>query len=190
MLFTRENTSAEIWQTLVHELHRGALDSKHPFRYINLGTQGSDYPEVRTVVLRKVDQQLNCIIYTDYRSAKVQEIQANPLVSLHFYNPKQRVQLRIQAKAIIHHQNSLASAYWTKVQGDAQKAYTSTLAPGSKIESPEQAFEWAEEMNFHFFAVLELIPQSIEGLQLDRLNHLRINFSIKQENWEGEWLVP
>jgi hypothetical protein len=45
-------------------------------------------------------------------------------------------------------------------------------------------------MDSEFFAVLEFIPQSIEGLQLDGLNHLRINFSKKQENWEGEWLVP
>lgn len=190
MLFTQENKPAEIWQTLAHELHRGALDSKHPFRYMNLGTMGKDFPEVRTVVLRKVDEHLNFIIYTDYRSAKVQEILASPLVSLHFYNPKQRVQLRIQAKAIVHHQNSVASAYWTKVHGDAQKAYNSTLAPGSKIETPEQAFEWAEKMDSRFFAVLEFIPQAIEGLQLDGLNHLRINFSKKQENWEGEWLVP
>jgi pyridoxine/pyridoxamine 5'-phosphate oxidase len=190
MLFTRENTPTEIWKTLVHEIHRGALDSKHPFRYMNLGTMGKEYPEVRTVVLRKVDEQLNCLVYTDFRSAKVSEILANPLVSLHFYNSKQRVQLRIQAKAIVHHQNGLASVYWTKVQGDAQKAYNSTKAPGSKIESPEQAFEWQEEMNSQFFAVLEFIPQAIEGLQLDGLTHLRINFSKKQENWEGEWLVP
>jgi pyridoxine/pyridoxamine 5'-phosphate oxidase len=190
MLFTHENTPAEIWKTLVHELHRGALDSKHPFRYVNLGTNGKDYPEVRTIVLRKVDTALNCLVYTDFRSAKVEEILANPLVLIHFYNPKQRVQLRIQAKAIIHHQDSLTPAYWSQVQGDAQKAYNSTNAPGSKIEKPEQAYEWAEEMDSQFFAVLELVPQAIEALQLDGLNHLRINFSKKQENWEGEWLVP
>ncbi len=190
MLFTRENKPAEIWQMVVHELHRGALDSKHPFRYINLGTNGKDFPEVRTVVLRKVDEQLNCLVYTDFRSVKVQEMLASPLVSLHFYNPKQRVQLQIQAKAIIHHQDSLTSAYWSQVQGDAQKAYNSIRAPGSKIKTPEQAFEWPEEMDSRFFAVLEFIPQSIEGLQLDGLNHLRINFLKKQENWEGEWLVP
>jgi len=190
MLFTRENTPTEIWKTLVHEIHRGALDTKHPFRYLNLGTMGKEYPEVRTVVLRKVDEQLNCLVYTDFRSAKVSEILANPLVLIHFYNPKQRVQVRIQARVIVHHQDSLASTYWSQVQGDAQKAYNSTLAPGSKIEIPGQAYDWPEEMDSRFFAVLELAPKAIEALQLDGLNHLRINFSKKQENWEGEWLVP
>jgi pyridoxine/pyridoxamine 5'-phosphate oxidase len=190
MLLTRENKLTEIFKTLVHELHRGALDSKHPFRYMNLGTNGKDYPEVRTVVLRKVDEQLNCLVYTDFRSTKVEEIIANPFVLLHFYNSKQRLQLRIQAKAIVHRQDKLTSTYWSQVQGNAQNAYNSAQAPGSKIETPEQAYEWPEDMDSEFFAVLEFIPQSIEGLQLDGLNHLRINFSKKQENWEGEWLVP
>lgn len=190
MLFTRENKPTEIWQMVVHELHRGALDSKHPFRYMNLGTNGKDFPEIRTVVLRKVDEDLNCFVFTDFRSAKVREIQSDPLVSLHFYNAKQRVQLRIQSKALIHNQNQVSGKYWTQVQGDAQKAYNSILAPGSKIETPEQAFEWPDKMDSQFFSVLELIPQSIEGLQLDGLNHLRINFSKKLGNWEGEWLVP
>jgi pyridoxamine 5'-phosphate oxidase len=190
MLFNSKQILHEILETLIHELHRGALDPKHPFRYLNLGTCCKDFPEVRTVVLRKVDQDLNFYVFTDSRSEKVQAIQENSKVALHFYHPKKRVQIRIQAETEIHHQDELASESWKRVQGDAQKAYTSTLAPGRKIEYPEPAWQWPENMGDRFFAVLKFIPQSIEALQLDGLNHLRMRFSREEKDWKGAWLVP
>lgn len=190
MLFTSQNSLPEIWATLSHELHRGALDPKHPFRYVTLGTFGESFPEIRTVVLRKLDANLNGYVFTDFRSAKVKEIKANSSVSLHFYHPKKRTQVRIQAKAIIHHRDELVAGFWQRVQGDAQKAYTSILPPGETIDSPEKGWEWSEEMGDRFFAVLKFIPESIEALQLDGLNHLRIQFSILNNGWKGQWLVP
>ncbi|WP_051287189.1 pyridoxamine 5'-phosphate oxidase family protein [Algoriphagus mannitolivorans] len=190
MLIDSKSTISEIWDTLVHELHRGALDSKHPFRYLNLGTMGRDFPEVRTVVLRKVDQELNVYVYTDSRSDKVQAIQENCKVALHFYHPQKRVQIRIQAETEVHCQDDLAKTSWTRVQGEAQKAYTSILAPGREVEYPEHAWQWPENMDDGFFTVLKFIPQSMEVLQLDGLNHLRIRFSREEKNWKGTWLVP
>ncbi|MHA7131525.1 pyridoxamine 5'-phosphate oxidase family protein [Algoriphagus namhaensis] len=190
MLFNQENTTEEIWQMLRHELNRGALDPKHAFRYLNLGTFGQDYPEVRTVVLRKVDEELNFYIYTDQRSDKVQSLVTNPNACLHFYHPKKRVQVRVQAKCHIHHLDEVAGKFWNKIQGDAQKAYTSQLAPGSVIHDPREAWTWPEEKDERFFAVLLFRPISLEALQLDGLNHLRIHFSKADTDWVGEWLVP
>lgn len=190
MLFTRENSQTEIWKSLVHELHRGALDSKHPFRYINLATMGKGYPEIRTVILRKVDEDLNFFVFTDSRSAKVTEIKANSSVSLHFYHPIKRVQIRIQAKAILHQLDELSKIFWAQVQGDAQKAYGSILAPGTEIEQPEEAFAWNQKIDFSFFTPIQFIPQTVEVLQLDGSTHLRIVFSKVQETWAGQWLVP
>lgn len=189
MLFTETETPSEIWKSIVHELHRGALDPKHPFRYVNLGTIGKMGPEVRTVVIRSVSQELDFVVYTDSRSEKVAELTANPTATLHFYHPGKRVQVRIKAKTELHTQDKMTKAFWLNVQGDAQKAYTSTLAPSSPITTPEEGFDWPEMMDDRFFTVLKLIPESIEALQLNALQHFRIQF-IKKENWKGQWIVP
>lgn len=189
MLFTEKESPAEIWQSLVHELHRGALDPKHPFRFTNLGTIGKSGPEVRTVVIRSVTQELDFVVYTDFRSEKVAELTVNPLATLHFYHVGKRVQIRVKAKVEIHRQDALAKDFWNQIQGEAQKAYTSTLAPGTPISDPKSGFDWPEVMDDRFFAVLKFIPESIEALQLNGLRHLRILFS-KKGNWEGQWLVP
>ena len=190
MLFDPTNSNNEVWDTITHELRRGALDSKHPFRYLNLGSIGKEYPEIRTVVLRKVDQELNFYVFTDSRSEKVDEFKSNESVSLHFYHPRKRVQIRARAKAYIHQNDDLALEFWQRVQGDAQKAYNSTLSPGEEISSPEQGWDWLENMDSSHFAVLRIIPQKIEALQLDGLNHLRIEFRKVVDGWEGTWLVP
>lgn len=189
MLFTENESPSEIWKSLSHELHRGALDSKHPFRYINLGTIGKTGPEIRTVVVRSISKNLEFYIFTDLRSEKVNELRANASATLHFYHPGKRVQVRIKAKAEIHLGDTMSKELWAKVQGEAQKAYTSILAPSTPISDPNEAFDWTGNGDDRFFTVLKFIPESIEALQLNGLRHLRILFTEK-ENWEGQWLVP
>ncbi|WP_332912139.1 pyridoxamine 5'-phosphate oxidase family protein [Algoriphagus boritolerans] len=160
MLFSEKELPSEIWQSLVHELHRGSLDSKHPFRYSNLATIGKFGPEIRTVVVRSINKNFEFYIFTDSRSEKVAEITANPSATLHFYHPGKRAQIRIKAKAEIHRQNDLSEAFWSKVQGDAQKAYTSTLAPSTPISDPNQGFDWPEMSDDRFFCCFEIYPQN------------------------------
>jgi len=88
MLFSATDSFSAIWQTLLHELHRGALDPKHPFRYLTVATVGEQFPQVRTVVMRQFTADLEFLVYTDARSSKVQELLEVPRVSLHFYHPK------------------------------------------------------------------------------------------------------
>ena len=115
MLFSSSETPKEIWQTVLHELHRGALDPKHPFRYLTVATVGSQFPQVRTVVLRQFTADLEFLVYTDVRSSKVQELLEVPRVSLLFYHPKKQVQVRIKALAKIHVGDEFAQAHWVKV---------------------------------------------------------------------------
>lgn len=189
MLYSENELQSEIWKSISHELHRGALDPKHPFRYVNLGTIGKISPEIRTVVVRSVSKELEFHIFTDSRSEKVNELSANPSATLHFYHPGKRVQIRIKTKTEIHHQDEVSTANWLKVQGEAQKAYTSTLAPSMPISDPNQGFDWPENSDDRYFTVLKFIPETVEALQLNGHRHLRILFS-KKENWKGQWLVP
>jgi pyridoxamine 5'-phosphate oxidase len=190
MLFTSQNSLSEIWATLSHELHRGALDAKHPFRYVTLATIGNDSPDQRTVVLRKVDEALNFYFFTDSRTAKVTQIQENSNAECLVYHPGKRTQIRVKGRLHIHHQDELSQEMWKRVQGDAQKAYNSTLSPGTEIADPDLAYDWPAELDDRFFAVLQFIPETVEALQLNGLTHVRVKFTKQGENWDGDWLAP
>lgn len=190
MLFNSKQSLSEIWTILSHELHRGALDSKHPFRYLTLATLENNSPDQRTVVMRKVDETFNFYFFTDSRTAKVKQIQIHPNAEFLVYHPGKRTQIRVKGTIQIHHQNKLSQEMWKRVQGDAQKAYNSTRSPGSEINNSDLAHDWPEELDDRFFAVLQFIPERIEALQLNGLTHVRVSFSKKGLEWEGKWLVP
>lgn len=190
MLFTQDQSPEKIWQTVLHELNLGWFDTSHPFRFVSLGTQSEQGPEVRTVILREFEKVLDLYVFTDFRSDKVCELRANPSATLHFYHPEKRVQIRIRAKAEIHHQDLVSDAFWGRLKGDSRLAYNSFLAPGTEISTPEEAFNWAEEIDDRYFSVLRFIPHSFEVLQLNGLKHLKILFTKKEGQWVGQWLVP
>ena len=191
MLIEQGNDLNHVWDAVKHELHRGALDRKHPFRFVVLGTFGESGPDTRYVVLRKVDQELSFFIYTDGRTAKAKSLDLNPRISLLFYHPQKRVQLRVQAEVSLHKGDDLAKEHWSRVQGEGRKAYQSVLEPGSEIKQPEEAFAWFEdESDASNFLVLKIVPSAIEVLQLNGLEHLRAKFFREEGEWRGVWLAP
>lgn len=187
MLFSATDSQAEIWQTLLHELQRGALDPKHPFRYLTLATVGNEFPQARTLVLRQFSADLEFLVYTDARSSKVKELFDVPRVSLLFYHPKKQVQVRVNAHSTIHVEDELAQAHWMRVSDKRRSEYQSKLGPGTRITAP--ATGWESSSDRSNFSVVKFAPLSIEVLQLDREGHLRIQFDLAS-GWEGSWLVP
>ncbi|EOZ92427.1 Pyridoxamine 5'-phosphate oxidase-related, FMN-binding protein [Indibacter alkaliphilus LW1] len=191
MLFEIENSKKEIFADLCHELQRGALDRKHPFRFVVLSSSAGAGVDSRYVVVRKVEKDLQFFFFTDVRSTKINQLRKNPNVSLLFYHPQKRTQIRINGHALLHHQNDLAKNLWRKVQNEAQKSYNSKLAPGAEISDPHDAFYWQEDLSdSENFCVIQIHPEQIEALQLNGLEHLRIYFERVNSVWEGKWLVP
>lgn len=187
MLLSAIDLPAAIWQTLLHELHRGALDPKHPFRYLTLATAGAQFPQVRTVVLRQFTADLEFLVYTDVRSSKVQELLKVPRVSLLFYHSKKQVQVRVKALATIHVEDELAQEQWKRVSEKRRSEYQSKLEPGTQITAPEAG--WESSPDHTHFSVLKFSPLSIEVLQLSKTGHLRMQFDLASR-WQGVWLVP
>jgi general stress protein 26 len=187
MLFNSSDAPSQIWQNVLHELHRGALDPKHPFRFLTLATSGAQFPQVRTVVLRQLSPAMEFVVYTDVRTAKVQDLLTTPRVSLLFYHPKNQVQVRIKAIATLHVEDAIAQEQWKRVSEKRQSEYKSGLAPGTRIESPDLG--WETQSDSAHFSVLKFSPLAIEVLQLARQGHLRIQFELAS-GWHGTWLVP
>lgn len=188
MLFQDTDTLKEIWQAVRHELHRGALDTNHPFHWVNLGTVSGEFPSLRTVVLRKVNENLHFFIYTDHRSEKCSDLENNPNASLHFYHPKKQIQIRVKAQAKFHFEGELAKEIWKTIPSHRRSEYTGNQAPGTSILHPEEGWKEGNSSD-HFFCVLEFSPVEIEALQLRREGHLRVRY-LKKTEWEGAWLVP
>ncbi len=190
MLINKNDSLTEVIRNVKHELNRGALDSKHPFRFVCLGTLGSEGPSMRYVVLREVTRQLELLIYTDKRSGKVTELAQNNSVSLLFYHPSKRVQLRVSGKAHLHQGDELASRHWDHVQGESLKAYGPVVPPGTPISDPADAYNWPEHIDATNFTLIRIVPNHIDVLQLNGFEHLRVGMERSGPDWEAHWLAP
>ena len=190
MLISTEDNLDNAWSNVVHELHRGVFDKKHPFRFVTLATIADGQPSMRYVVLRAIDEPLDFVVYSDARTLKVSSISANQNVSLLFYHPKKRAQIRVAGIATLHQQDDFAKSHWQNVQGEGKRAYTSIESPGGEIADPEVAHEWQNDFDDKYFTVITIQPKSIEALQLNNTKHLRALFNWNGSEWSKQWIVP
>ncbi|WP_421870805.1 pyridoxamine 5'-phosphate oxidase family protein [Marinoscillum sp.] len=190
MLIDSSHTTGDVWQVVVQELRRAIVDHRHPFRFVVLGTTDGREVSQRYVVLRDLDDSLNFYIFTDTRTQKVDHLNKLPNCSLLFYHDRKRVQIRINGVVELHQHAGLMERYWQKVQGEAQKAYTRSKAPGTQISTWEEAHHWDESLDSEHFTVLKIIPAQVDVLQLNGLEHFRVRFSKLNQEWTGQRLVP
>ncbi|MGB0431603.1 MAG: pyridoxamine 5'-phosphate oxidase family protein [Bacteroidia bacterium] len=168
------------------ELLKSNVDKKHPFKLLSLATHGPDFPQVRTVVKRHCDAQLNLLIYTDSRANKVEEISLNPNVTVLFYHAKKQLQIRMNAIAkVVENDSDLFKEHLHKVKSsNSTRDYSSALKPGSKIEGD---IAYTNEINF---SLLRIEPSKIDVLKLNKNGHSRYLFTKQNGLWTTEKLVP
>lgn len=173
---------------LKSELEKGAVEKGHPFRYFTLATVGVDHMvRQRTLVLRKVSQDLLLTFFTDYRSKKIMHIHENSRVSLLFYNADELMQLRIDGLASIDRNEEAIKKYWRDIKESNRKAYMASIAPGTELASPD-LLEYLNEDNY--FCAVDVRPFKIEYLKLKDPDHIRVNYSLTEGFWDGKYLVP
>lgn len=172
----------------VHEL-RGALHKrKHPFKYVTLSTVDEDNaPHSRTVVLREVSESLDCIFFTDARTAKVKQLYHNSKACVIAYHPKKLLQIKLNGYITPVTDPAEVKRLFQKVSENAIKDYTTSTAPASSILNPDH-LEYLDRKENYFLA-LRFTTEKMECLQLKRPNHLRAVFH-KNDNWTGQWIVP
>lgn len=174
-------------EKIKYELINGYSKKRHPFRYFTLATIQHNKPTQRTVVLRKLLDNYTLLFYTDSRTDKIKDLKNNPAFSALFYHPKQLFQLRFMGNAkIVTDKNQLLD-YWKRIPENSRKDYITQKAPSTKIDNPDHISYLAEK---NYFTAIQLIPDTIEFLQLKRPNHLRILYTKKDDIWVGEFLVP
>ena len=177
-------------------LERGAKKRNDDLHLLTLSTVNAEnQPQSRNVVLRKFDVNNSIIrFHTDIRSTKIQEITNNSSVSLVGYDKKNKLQIRISAKAIIEDRKKSLSEIWSNMYPMSRECYRVTEEPGKIISSVSDISfqdEGEDKLNgFENFVVINCKINSIETLFLFASGHIRAKYNYKDNEFHGEWLVP
>jgi pyridoxine/pyridoxamine 5'-phosphate oxidase len=166
------------------ELEQAVMDRQHGWRTPVLATVDADgLPDARTVVLRAADRARQTLkVFTDQRSPKVVQLQANPQAQLVFWCPSRQWQLRARAAVTIDINSDQTAAIWTRIQQTAAAGdYLTAEAPGSLLS--DQA---SLSVDQHALCVLELKIMSLDWLMLSRQGHRRARL----EHDTLTWLTP
>jgi pyridoxamine 5'-phosphate oxidase len=177
-------------------LARGVADRRASCHTPTIATIGTDgRPRLRIVVLRAFDPaQVILRFNTDTRSEKWAELQRDPRISLHAYDPGAKVQLRIDGLASLHRDDEMAQASWDASRSFSRACYGVLPGPGSAMEagdaftlpaSPDEI-----EAGRAFFGTVRIKAHSIEWLYLAHAGHRRALFAPGEGGWRGRWLTP
>ncbi|GAK94547.1 pyridoxamine 5'-phosphate oxidase [Nonlabens ulvanivorans] len=170
------------------EFKSALIKRNHPFKYLTLSTvDEKDMPQSRTIVLREIHDNLDCIIFTDSRTSKVHQLANNSQACLLAYHPKKMLQLKLNGNLYPIDDPSEIKRLFQMVGEKAMKDYTTCSIPGTSISNPDNVNYTVRNEN-HFLP-LQFVPDQWEVLQLKRPNHLRALFE-RENNWEGQWMVP
>ncbi len=181
---TRIETLALVHQSCWLELALAVTQRGHAFRRMALATVDGDCADLRTVVLREVQaDQRTLVFFTDARSPKVRQIQAQPAATLMVWCERLGWQLRLRVLLEVETSGLTVSSRWARLKmTPAAHDYLSPLPPGTPVERylPERA---SREQ----FAVVTAQVQAIDWLELHVDGHRRASFDAAGY---GQWLVP
>lgn len=176
---------------------RGGVDRRSGFHTPVVATvDEAGLPAQRVMVLRAADVRARTLrLHTDVRSQKFVHIVRQPRISVLFYDPHAKLQLRIGAEGHLHTGDAVARAAWAGSRPQGRLCYEQGLAPGAPIAAPlpelpvDQRFAAADEGERHF-AVLLANVDTIEWLYLAIEGHRRARWAWRDGGWQGTWLAP
>ncbi|WP_421707207.1 pyridoxamine 5'-phosphate oxidase family protein [Algihabitans sp.] len=195
---------ATVLENCWHLLQRGVGDRRHGFHNPVLGTSTPDEgPDARSVILRGFDSRHRLLrFHSDARSAKVRQIEAQPRVSFLFYDVAEKTQVRVQALATIHGQDSEpATAAWQGTRLFSRRCYLARRAPGSLSEMPTSGLPAAvadrsptreeSEAGLRNFAVVLCEIRRLDWLYLSHQGHCSARFAWDDAGMlTSNWVQP
>jgi pyridoxamine 5'-phosphate oxidase len=195
--YNLEEILADCW----HRLINGVVSAKHPFHNPSIATINNEFPEIRTVVLRKVIPAERILIFhTDYRSPKIQQIQKNNKVSWLFYDEKARIQIRLKTIATIHYQDDITLKRWEDSRLESRKCYLVNPAPSTFSASPTDGLPQNLTVKdltidnvakgYENFVVVKNEVKEIDWLFLNHSGHNRAQFIYEEKSVKKYWVIP
>lgn len=177
---TLDDTLTQAWSLMTP-------DARGRGRLVSLGTlDAAGHPQMRTVMLRGADADAARVeIYTDLRSAKVEELRRDPRASVLLWSDPTQVQLRLTGRAEILTGPDV-TIRWESLRDDQRLAYGHQPPPGTPIDRSD---DWRDAPDPANLAVLRLTCDTLEHVSLDPAGHRRALF-LRADDWTGRWLSP
>ena len=184
---------SQIW----HALQNAAASSRAPFHFATVATVANGDPRARTVVLRTVDSDTKTLeFHTDRRSPKYREISRQPAIAWLFYDQALKTQLRINARATLHHNDAISQSSWDHGNPGSHRCYCSHSAPGTKADHADSGLPEAllgggvdYSSGYEQFVVVRTRVSEIDWLLLRGQGHVRARFCYGDPPSQT-WLIP
>ena len=146
----------------------------------------------RVMVLREFNLANKMMrFHTDYRAAKIKQFTENNSVSVIGYDPDLKIQIKLQGKIRVHHDDEVTELAWKESNGRSKKCYSIKDGSTKEILEPSdydiQDFE--VEDGYENFAVLIFNFNTLEFLYLKSSGHRRA-IHRWEDNLKSTWLVP
>ena len=146
----------------------------------------------RVMVLREFNLANKMMrFHTDYRAAKIKQFTENNNVSVIGYDPDLKIQIKLQGKIRVHHDDEVAELAWKESNGRSKKCYSIKDGSTKEILEPSdydiQDFE--VEDGYENFAVLIFNFNTLEFLYLKSSGHRRA-IHRWEDDLKSTWLVP
>ena len=180
---TRLQTLAEVEAALWHELLRAPRDKHHEWRTPVLATRDGESADARSVVLREVDQSSRSLrVFTDSRSPKVAQMGAHPQGTVVMWSSRLSWQLRLRVLMQVETDGLALASRWARLKlSPGAQDYLSPLAPGSVLDGSSAAVSVVHDRGH--FALVTLLVQSIDWLELHAEGHRRASFDATGARW-------
>jgi pyridoxamine 5'-phosphate oxidase len=175
------------------ELVRAAIARNHPWRQPVLATTCARRgAQARTVVLREVDTaRRTLLLYTDTRSPKVAQLDADPRAQIVCWSPALGWQLRLSVEIGGETEGLDVTSRWALLRHTrAAQDYLSPQAPGSVLPTSGDAAAAPAGAPRGAFAVLRARVLDMDWLALDPAGHRRAMFDYRGAAPQVRWLVP
>lgn len=157
---------------------------------------GNLTPSSRVVVLRAFDPlQRSFRFHTDFRSDKIAHFLKTPRTCGLFYDPAEKIQLRLTGSCRVDHDGALAEKAWDETRPFSRECYRIEPGPGAQIE-PGSAYVQQPLLDGidpgrDQFCAVEIQFDTIEWLFLASQGHRRARFSWDQNgSLTSCWLAP
>lgn len=178
--------------TLVGQwLARAVRDKRSPLRWPVVATVSpSGRPHARMMVVRRVDDGARTLdLYTDARSPKRTDLACSPRAEAVFWDPKKRLQLRMEAFVRVLDDGPERDAAWSNVREEARADYARAHAPGALARDPIAADARLQDDAGHF-AIVRLFMQRVDVLRLAAPRPWRAEVVYNDGAVAARWLTP
>ncbi|WP_088278852.1 pyridoxamine 5'-phosphate oxidase family protein [Ideonella sp. A 288] len=177
---SRIETLGLIQSACWRELERASRENDHEWRVMSMATLGGDGLDLRSMVLREVREQENRLtMYTDARSPKVGQIDAQPQAMLLAWSRRLGWQLRLKVDLSIETAGLAVSSRWAQLKmTPAAQDYLSPLPPGAVLEGIEP-----ERATRGHFALIHGKVSAMDWLELHPDGRRRAMFDTQGMRW-------